>query len=373
MKILHCHSTFSLGGKEARAVRLMNAFGDHAEHVILTAVPGATGARDGIDPAIKVDFPENAPDLRGRPSLRRYRALADYMRPFDLVLTYNWGSMDAVAARLFFSGRCPPLIHHEDGFNQDEAQKLNWKRNLFRQFMLGGARAVVVPSRQLEHIAAMKWRRPDVIRIPNGIDTSRYALPCQPHAIPGLERRPGDVIVGTLAGLRAVKNLPRLVRAIAPLPPHVKLVIVGEGPERAAILAEATRLGMADRLILPGFLPDPNRYVGLFDVFALSSDSEQFPISLIEVMAAGLPVAATDVGDVAAMVSDPNRVFVTPVTNEAAFCRSLAILTGDQDLRSRIGQANRALAVTDYDESVMIARYADLYGMGLQTARAAVT
>jgi L-malate glycosyltransferase len=52
LRILHCHSTFSLGGKEARAVRLMNVFGDRAQHTILSAVPDALGARDAIDPGI---------------------------------------------------------------------------------------------------------------------------------------------------------------------------------------------------------------------------------------------------------------------------------------------------------------------------------
>jgi glycosyltransferase involved in cell wall biosynthesis len=69
-----------------------------------------------------------------------------------------------------------------------------------------------------------------------------------------------------------------------------------------AILAEAQRVGIADRMMMPGFLKDPARFVGLFDIFALSSDSEQYPISLVEAMAAARPVVATNVGDVAAMV-----------------------------------------------------------------------
>ena len=99
-RILHCHSTFSLGGKEARAVRLMNVFGDQAEHVILSSVPDALGARDAIDSGVRVSFPgEAAPPLHGKPSPGRYRALTRYMQQFDLVLSYNWGSMDAVGAR----------------------------------------------------------------------------------------------------------------------------------------------------------------------------------------------------------------------------------------------------------------------------------
>src|ERR1700761_6936061 len=126
VRVLHLHSTFSLGGKEARAVRLMNAFGDAAKHVVLSAVPDALGARDAIDPGIAVEFPgDAAPSLIGLPGPRRYRRFARYMAGFDLVLSYNWGAMDGVAARRLYAGimTLPPLIHHEDGFNADEWAK----------------------------------------------------------------------------------------------------------------------------------------------------------------------------------------------------------------------------------------------------------
>jgi hypothetical protein len=115
MRILHCHSTFSLGGKEARAVRLMNAFGDAAEHAILSAMPGSLGAREAIAKGIAVSFPDDAPSLTGRPNPLRLARLSRYMRRFDLVLSYNWGGFEAVMARRLFGG--PPLVHHEDGFN----------------------------------------------------------------------------------------------------------------------------------------------------------------------------------------------------------------------------------------------------------------
>src|SRR5690606_5785547 len=99
VRILHCHSTFSPGGKEARAVRLMNAFGAAATHTILSAMPGRLEARAAIAPGIAAEFPGDAPPLAGRPGPGRLRALARYMRGFDLVLTYNWGAFDAVMAR----------------------------------------------------------------------------------------------------------------------------------------------------------------------------------------------------------------------------------------------------------------------------------
>ena len=361
MKILHCHSTFNLGGKEARAVRLMNIFADAAAHTVLSAVPNAFGARAAIEDTVSVDFPTDAPPLHGKPSIGRYRKLARYLQGFDLVLTYNWGAMDAVGARRLFPRNCPPLIHHEDGFNEDESEKLNWKRNAFRRLMLPTAHAMVVPSERLEGIARTVWKVGDPIRIGNGIRVDDYAPTPTPDAIPGLNKGPDDVVIGTLAGLRAIKNLPRLVRAAATLGPQVKLVIVGEGPEREAIMAEAARLGMADRLIMPGFLAEPNRYVGLFDIFALSSDSEQFPISLVEAMAAGLPAVSTDVGDVRAIFAVAGRKFIVPREDETALADALARLVADPALRHHIGDENRAKARANFDEATMVARYWDLY------------
>ena len=99
---------------------------------------------------------------------------------------------------------------------------------------------------------------------------ARFRQPPAPDAIPGFERRPGEVVIGTAAGLRKVKNLPRLVRAFAAMRhEEARLVIVGEGPESEAIAAEARARGVAARLLMPGFLGDPARWIGHFDIFAL--------------------------------------------------------------------------------------------------------
>jgi len=374
VRVLHLHSTFALGGKEARAVRLMNAFGEAAEHVVLSAVPDALGARAAIDPGIAVEFPgDAAPSLVGRPGPRRYWRFARYMAGFDLVLSYNWGAMDGVAARRLCSRAMalPPLIHHEDGFNADELVRQKPARVLFRRAMLGAAHKLVVPSERLEKIARKAWHQParHVRRIANGIPLERFGPP-EPDSIPGFRRAPGDVVVGTMAGLRAVKNLPRLVRAFARSGAAGRLVIVGEGPEREAILAAAQAEGVSDRLLMPGFLADPARYVGHFDIFALSSDSEQFPISLIEAMAAGLPVVSTDVGDIRSMVASENRRYVLPAEDEAGLAEALGRLLASRDIRHRLGSANRAMAWERYDEKAMIAAYATLYGEAIGRPRA---
>ncbi len=346
-------------------MQLMNAFGAAARHTVLSSVPGALGAQAAIHSGIDVDFPEDAPSLTGRPSVARYREIAEYMRRFDLILTYNWGAMDAVTARRIFAKSLPPLVHHEDGFNADESGGLKTERTLMRRLVLPAAHAVVVPSATLERIALETWRQPRrrIRRISNGIPVSAYAARPKPNAIPGLRRKSGEIVIGTVAGLRPVKNIPRLVRAALSIP-ATRLVIVGEGPEREAILATAAAMGVANRLVMPGFLPDPRKYIGLFDVFALSSDSEQFPIALIEAMAAGLPVATTHVGDVAVMLPPDQHPFVT-ACDDYALAGALRQLVADRVLRARLGASNHALAIDSYDESAMIAAYARLYDEAL--------
>ena len=365
--ILHLHSTFALGGKEARAVRLMNAFGDAARHTIVSGMPDQIGARDAIAPGIRYEMAQDPPLLSGRPSVARYEAMARYMRRFDLVLTYNWGAMDAVMARRAFARGTPPLVHHEDGFNADEAQGLKPVRNMYRRIALGAAHALIVPSHLLEWIAFKRWKQPltRLHRIPNGIAVERYAGKREARAIPGFRRKPGEVVVGTLAGLRYVKDLPALVRAVGGCSSRIRLVIVGDGPERGAIERAAMGMGLTDQLVMPGFLPEPHRYVGLFDILALSSLSEQFPISVIEGMAAGLPIAAPPVGDIRTMVAEENAPFITEYPGEVRLRDAIEALARDPALRRRVGAANQARARADYDEDVMIRRYRDVYESAL--------
>ncbi len=363
LNILHMHSSFNLGGKEARAVRLMNVFGDRARHTIVSGMPDQYSARDSIASGVNYEIAQNPPPLTGRPSVGRYEAIAKFMRRFDLVLSYNWGAIDAVMAKRVFPKGVPPIIHHEDGFNADEADKLKPQRSMYRRMAFAAAHALVVPSQTLEWIAYHHWKQkhPKLRRIPNGIDTAAYARKPDPKAIPGFKRETGEVVIGALAGLREVKNLPGLVRAAAGCSARVRLVIVGEGPERAKIEMQARAVEMGNKVLLPGFLPEPHRYVGLFDMLALSSLSEQFPISVVEGMAAGLPIAAFPAGDIPHMVSEANKPYITTYASEVDLRDMLQNLAADPASRAAVGKANRAKAVADYDEKAMIASYVALY------------
>ena len=371
-RILHLHSTFDAGGKEVRCVRLSNHWGKAAEHAIVSGDPARRGAASLLGRAAKVSWPR-FPSLTGRPTPGRLKKLAEAMAGYDLICTYNWGAVDAVMAHTLFADmfRLPPLVHHEDGFNEEEADGLKWRRNFYRRIALGRTAALVVPSHTLEAIALDVWQQPRsrVQRIANGIDTRAFAAPPKRDILPHLIKHKDEYWIGTLAGLRRVKQLDMLIRAMTYVPPEWQLVIAGEGPEREELLALAESLGVEHRVHLPGFVAEPQKLVGLFDIFALSSKSEQQPISLIEAMAAGLPAVAPRVGDIGQMVASDNGPLLFAEGDQEALTKSLDALARDPQTRKRVGQANREKARAEFDEKRMIERYRALYwGLMDQTA-----
>jgi L-malate glycosyltransferase len=364
-KILHIFSTFDLGGTEARTIRLISALNNDYSHIIWAGAQEAMSAKASMGHLSNVTFPTEAAALvLGRPGLLRYYKLAKAMRGYQLILTYSWGAADAVMAYRLFAKLLglAPLIHHEDGFDEDAPTFRNRLKTQFRKYALPAAHALVVPSMQLEDIALQRWGVPanQLMRISNGINVDAFA---------NITPAKSDIcVVGTLAGLREVKNLPRLVRAVATAGPNVRLAIVGDGPERANIIAEAKRLNMVDRLDLHGFQSDIAHFLAGFDIFALSSDSEQYPIALAEAMAAGLPIVSTDVGDIRHMVTPANRAFIIPCDDEAGYGKALQHLTSNAAIRRQLGQANRDHAVRQFQESDMIAAYHKLYADAMAVA-----
>jgi glycosyltransferase involved in cell wall biosynthesis len=355
--VAHVFPTFAVGGAQMRFAAIANHFGPAFRHIVVS-LDGDLACREHLRGDLDVSFPAvAAPKNAMFANARRYRRLLRDWRP-DVLVTGNWGAIEFALANLLPVTR---HVHVVDGFGPEERSAQIPRRVLIRRLALGRT-PVVLPSRNLVRIAAEIWKLPRrVIRyVPNGVDLGRFAA-----AAAGAQRGAGETVLGTVAALRPEKNIARLLRAAAPLT-GCRLVIVGDGPERAALTELARALGMAERVSFAGYRQDTPEFYARFDLFALSSDTEQMPLSVIEAMASGLPIVSTDVGDVRLMVSAENAPFIVP-PDDAALGAALSALAADAALRERIGRANLGKARCDFDQAAMFAAHGALW-RGVATA-----
>lgn len=362
-RLLHVFPSYGHGGVPIRIATIINHFGDRYRHAIF-ALDGNTAAASRIDPALGVRLADPAIDkVRPLGSLLRIRRLLAAERP-DLLLTYNWGAVDwALVNRLTGLAR---HIHLESGFGPEEAEGQLPRRARMRRFALARTRCLIVPSTTLVEIARTAWRiDPERIRhIPNGVDCELFGGPGDAAAAPGFAPRDGDVVVGTVAPLRAEKNLYRLIRgfaAVAPRFPEARLLIAGDGIERPGLERAAAEHGVAGRTHFAGHVEAPHRVYPLMDIFAITSDTEQMPNTLLQAMAARLPVAGVDVGDIRANLSPQNRGLVVAKTDEAGYADLLARLIGDAALRAALAAANRRHVLAEYSAERMFAAYGAVF------------
>ncbi len=363
LSILQLHGAFEGSAKDRRMVRLMNHWGGKARHDILIAEPGADGARAGIDPRVPVRFlAEPAFGPEGGPG--RYLALAQLMRDYDLVLSFGWGAIDGVITQRLFGllMGLPPLIHHEDGQDARAVGPLGLGSDFYRRVALSAARALVVPTGRLAHVAIDQWHEAatHVKQIPDGIDVEAYAGTRLPSEIPGLGDD-GRLILGASVEDATPRMIDQLLGAVAPLQDRLRLVLL-DAPGEAEILGRrAAALGIGD-LVVPDALPRPQDYLAALDIFLMLAKGDADPRMLSRAMAAGLPVVATDAGDAGDMLGAANRSLIVRVGDERALGAALARLAGDAKLREQLGCANHRRALQCFDESVMFDLYARLYG-----------
>lgn len=350
-RLLHVFATFGAGGPQMRAVELMRHLGADCEHHVM-AMSGDTAAAARLPREVTVTLVPPPPRGGFRAVVRAQRHWLREQRP-DLVLTYNWGAIETVAAARSLR---LPLVHHEDGFGPEEVHRRLRRRSWFRRWYLARV-PVIVPSQVLQQIALDEWRlrRANVHLLANGVDLARFA---GGNDVGG---GAGSPCVGTVGGLRAEKDHGNLLLALAQLGPDVHAELVGDGPLRAQLEQQANQLGLVDRVAFAGAIADPAPRYRRFTVFALASRTEQMPIAMLEAMASGLPVVATDVGDVRAILPPEQLSFVVPPGDPAALAAALRTLLGDAPLRQRLGAANRARCVERYAAATCLEQFARVY------------
>jgi glycosyltransferase involved in cell wall biosynthesis len=172
--------------------------------------------------------------------------------------------------------------------------------------------------------------------IPNAV-----SLPKAPAL--GTRVRPARVRLISVGRLAEQKDFATLVSALALVPRgSVELQILGEGRERSAIEEQIHRLGLDAVIELAGDVEDVPERLASADIFVLSSRYEGMPIAVLEAMAAGLPVVATDLGGLREMITAEGTQLLVPPGDPRALADSIARLVSDPALRDRLGSANRA-------------------------------
>lgn len=364
--LLHVLPTFVPGGLEMRTVNLIAGFGGEFRHSIL-ALDGRTEAAGRLPEGAPVTILPSFPKAGTLATARKLRDVLRHESP-DLVLTYNWGTFDMLLAARSLGFR--RLIHHEDGFRADEAQSFKRRRVLARRAVLAGVSRLVVPSDRLYQIAIRLWRVPAerIALIRNGIRLDAYG-PADGN--PELRRElgipEGAPVIGAVGALRPEKRFDRLLEACAALDPALgaHVLIVGEGPLRPLLEERAARPDLAGRVHLAGYRADPQRFYRAMDLFAITSDTEQMPVCLLEAMGSGLPVVATAMGDIPDVLPSPQAAHLVGLDDEpvlvAELARQIAAVLRDPAGRRRLGQANRARVEERFSFERTLAAYREVY------------
>jgi glycosyltransferase involved in cell wall biosynthesis len=170
-------------------------------------------------------------------------------------------------------------------------------------------------------------------------------------------------VVGAVARLDPVKDLPTLVEAFAWLRGEnasARLVIVGDGPERAALESEIRRHEVGKTTMLTGHREDVRTLVPAFDVFVNSSVHEGISLTILEAMAASLPTVAARVGGNPEVIDAQTGILV-PVRSAGALGAALAVLASNPDRRDAMGAAARTRVETAFSIQRMVTTYAAAY------------
>jgi len=359
--LLHAFSTFDLGGITARFVRLVDRFGDRFRHTVM-AMDGHYGALESIGNRSLVqvlDLPvRKGWTLANVPLFTRTLRNLEPVR----VISYNWASIEWAFAA---GHRKLPHVHVEEGFGAEEVERRLLRRSMTRLVALRFSRAhLVTVSSTMREIALKEWGVPEdrCSVIPNGVDPDGYGYRPARVGPSKYARSDDEVVIGTVAKLRGEKRIDRLIEAVALVGEtcRVSLVIVGDGPESSALATRAARLGLDASCLFLGMRRNLHEILPELDIFALSSDTEQMPIAILEAMAAGLPIAATDVGDVRVMLPAASTELIVK-RNATELARAVARLAQDKDLRMRIGLENRAHVEKYYRETTMLEQWERVY------------
>lgn len=361
MRIAQVIGRLTVGGAERHFVNLLNAMEEHERHAVLISPPGeGPTLEDQLHPDVTL---HRVPVSRRRAAVDLPK-LAGLLRSLKLDVVHShmfWASVyGSLAARL---AGIPAVFTTEHGENR---WKHGWHRWLERRLIspLADCRYCVSP----QILAARRDR--------DGVPAAKLKLVANGVPLPDLaeRRRAEGPHIGSVGRFVSQKAFPDLVHAAALLRDQgrpFRLVIVGDGPEKAAVQAAVDRFALGDRVELPGFRTDVPEILSGLSMFASSSVQEGQPLALLEAMAWGLPCVVTDVGAVAATLEDGHEGRVVLPGRPDLLAAALGDYLDDPKTAARAGAAARRRVEMEFSSSAVARRHLDDYASCLRRKRQA--
>ncbi|HEX5241853.1 MAG TPA: glycosyltransferase family 4 protein [Tepidisphaeraceae bacterium] len=218
------------------------------------------------------------------------------------------------------------------------------------------AKRIIVPSESVAQVSREKAHVPaeKIVVIPNAIDVNEIAYKAGPRA--------DTPTVGFIGRLDPVKRIPDLIDAMRQLN-GVRCLIFGEGQQRAELEKQIAECGLGDRVILRGPTQGPAQALAQIDLLILPSEAEGFGLVLIEAMAAGVPVVATDAPGIRDVVRDGQTGLLVPVRAPNQLAAAIARVLNDSALMRRLVDAARTDVINRFSWETVIPRYVATLGL----------
>ncbi len=373
LSIAHVLSSFGMGGQERVALdlaRRQRAAGHRVLAVSLAPPPDGPLAAAFRDADVRTaTLPKRGPSVDPSLPMRLARLLSK--QGVNLVHTHNphaliYGAPAAALARAV-------TVHTKHGINPD-GDRRQWLRRSASRLV----DAYVAVTRSLGRIALeqVECAQQRLQVIPSGIDVRLYAPNREARARIRAELGiPEDAwVVGSVGRLAPEKNYRLLVAAIAPmLDPRRHLLLVGDGPEREALGAQAAATWRPEFVHFTGRRDDVPDLLAAFDVFALTSHSEGLPLVVLEAMATELPVVATAVGGIPDIVEHGATGYLVEPGNASELTRQLAWLSTRPAQAQQVASYARRMVLENHSLERMANEYESLYRRVLARGRVEAT
>lgn len=357
IRVLFVVTAYTTGGAERCLSSLIKALDRTKYEPILLAL--TNGRRDllrflkDIDDLNILD-----PPMRGKGDIFGIKRLVDGVRELKPHIVYAHLFHPIVLARMFLRGCVPILLSSYHNVNIGAF----WRAVLFKM-SAGRDDGITVPARAVDDYLVVKLNASSdrVYLLANGIEDF-VASGTLRRADIGLPEN-GTVItmVGRLHPVKAHHLGIRAFAEIAPRFPDLRLVVVGDGVERANLERLANELGVSSRIHLLGFRDDIPDILTLSDIFLLPSRSEALPVSVIEAMRAGLPVIASRVGALPELVEDGESGILTEAGDVIGLSKALQRLLDDPTFGKRLGARGRTIFEAEYTADKMVSRTEQLF------------